>query len=283
VAKTKLSDKLLKDNPLGEIILALRGSAKRITSIAGSLENCFVTSLEASDLIVDPFLAKTVVQSIESDPTIAQYLNADTISGLKSYVSSECERVGNSFEARLRPFCEKNQISLEGRFPTYLLAGFLDVIVEQTKGICKIGGKPVKSLMLESIAPAILGTLKTEAERPFEFDTFLKELFEAYERVTRIKGMNMGQPAQILDVFRELVFIKQSPSFNKTPVKLNFSEYTKEFFSRDLARVSSASSTMGAKRLELMPTAFPHEEGLPIRIGDSTRYAGRITFNEVTG
>jgi hypothetical protein len=44
----------------------------------------------------------------------------------------------------------------------------------------------------------------------------------------------------------------------------------------------SKNSTMGGKRLELMPTAFPHEEGLPIRMGDSIRYAGRITFNEVT-
>jgi len=283
LAKLKLPDKVLKDNPLGETILALRGSAKRLSSMVSSFENCFVASIDTSDPIVDPFLAKTVVQTLESDPTNAQYLNIETLSLLKLHISSECDRVGNTFEARLRPFCERNQISLEGRFPTYLLAGFLDVTVEQTKGICKIGGKPIKSLMLESIAPSILATLKDEAERTFEIGSFLKELFEAYERVIRLKGMNMGQPAQVLDVFRELVFIKQLPSFNKTPVKLNFTDYTKEFFSRDLARVSGISSTTGGKRLELMPTAFPHEEGLPIRMGDSIRYAGRITFNEVTG
>lgn len=282
MAKLKLPEKALKDNPLGETILALRGSAKRLTSMVGSLENCFVASIETSDPVADPFLVKTMVQTLESDPASAQYLNAETLSRLKSHVSSECERVANSFEARLRPFCEKNEIHLEGRFPTYLLAGFLDVKVEQTKGICKIGGKPVKSLMLESIVPSILDTLKSEAERPFEVSSFLKELLEAYERAIKLKGMNTGQPAQVLDVFRELVFVKQSPSFNKTPTKLNFRDYTKEFFSRDLARVSAINSTMGGKRLELMPTAFPHEEGLPMRIGDSIRYAGRLTFNEVT-
>jgi len=162
------------------------------------------------------------------------------------------------------------------------LAGFLDVIVEQTRGICKIGGKSIKSLMLESIAPSILETLKSESERPFEVGSFLKELFVAYERVIRLKEMNMGQPAQVLDVFHELVFIKQSSSFDMTPVKSNFRDYTKEFFSRDLARAAATNSTMVGRRLELMPTAFPREEGLPIRMGDSIRYAGRIAFNEVS-
>jgi len=282
VAKIKLSDKVIKRSPLGETILALRGSAKRLTSISSSLENCYVTSIETSDLVEDPFLAKTILQTLESDSTSAQYLNADMLSRLRSHVSSECERVTNCFEARLRPFCEKNQITLEGRFPSYLLAGFLDVIVEQTRGICKIGGKSIKSLMLESIAPSILETLKSESERPFEVGSFLKELFVAYERVIRLKEMNMGQPAQVLDVFHELVFIKQSSSFDMTPVKSNFRDYTKEFFSRDLARAAATNSTMVGRRLELMPTAFPREEGLPIRMGDSIRYAGRIAFNEVS-
>jgi hypothetical protein len=94
--------------------------------------------------------------------------------------------------------------------------------------------------------------------------------------------MTIGQPAQVLDVFRELVFIKQSPNFGKNPIKSNFKDYTVGFFSRDLARVSTISSNISGKRLELMPTAFPHEDGLPIRIGESVRYAGRLTFTEVT-
>jgi len=281
MAKVKLTDKTLKDNPLGEVILQIRGLAKHLSSVSKYLEGCFVTSLETSEPIVDPFLAKTLVSVLESDPAIIQFLNTEALSRLKMYVAPECERVANSFEARLRPFCEKNNISLEGRFPTYFLAGFLEVSVEHAKGICRIGGKTTKSLMLESIAPTILETLKNEAERPFDTALFLKELYEAYERVTRIKGLSTGQPAQILDVFRELVFVKQSPTFGKNPVKSNFKDYTREFFARDLARVSGMITTTSGKRLELMPTAFPHEDGLLIRIGEGTRYAGRLAFNEV--
>jgi len=281
MAKVKLTDKTLEGNPLGEAILQIQNLTKRLTSLSKKLEGCFVSSLETSEPIVDPFIARALLSNLESDPLTLQYLDAETLSRLKAYVASECKTVANSFEARLRPFCEKNSISLEGRFPTYFLAGFLEVSVEHAKEICRIGGKTTKSLMLESIAPTILETLKNEAERPFDTALFLKELYEAYERVTRIKELSTGQPAQILDVFRELVFVKQSPTFGKNPVKSNFKDYTREFFARDLARVSGMITTTSGKRLELMPTAFPHEDGLLIRIGEGTRYAGRLAFNEV--
>ncbi|MFC2006547.1 hypothetical protein ACFLUQ_00025 [Chloroflexota bacterium] len=282
MAKIKLNEKALRGNALGEIVLLLNDSAKHLSSIINKLEGCFVLSIETSEPIVDPFLAKSFVATFESDSTITQCLSIDAQKRLKTYVSSECDRMANSFEARLRPFCEKMNISLEGRFPKYFLSGFLEVIVEQTKGICRIGGKTIKSLMLESIAPAILEALKSEAERPFEAASFGKDLHEAYERVIKLKELNRGQPAQVLDVFRELVFVKQSSSFQKNPIKANYDEYVKEYFARDLARISASSSYVGGKRLELMPTAFPHEDGLPIRIGENVRYVGRLAFNEAS-
>jgi len=282
MAKVKLNEKALRDNTLGEIILLLNESAKYLSSTSKKLEECFVLSIETTEPIVDPFLTRTLIVALESDSTITQYLSVDMWSRLKTYVSSECERIANTFETRLRPFCEKKDIALEGRFPKYFLSGFLEVSVDQAKGTCRIGGKQIKSLMLESIAPTILDTLKSEAERPFGITLFLKELYEAYERVIRLQGLSMGQPVQVLDIFRELVFVKQSLNFKKNPIRSNLIEYSREYFARDLARVSAASPSVTSKRLELMPTAFPHEDGLPIRIGENVRYVGRLVFNEAT-
>jgi len=282
MAKVKLTDKTLKDNPLGEVILQIQDLTKRLTSLSKKLEGCFVSSVETSEPIVDPFLAKTLLSDLELDAPTLQYLDNETLSRLKAYATTECKTVANAFEARLRPFCEKNNISLEGRFPTYILAGFLQVGVEQAKGICRVGGKTTKSLMLESIAPTILDDLKSEAERPFEISAFLKELYEAYERVIKLKGINVGQPAQILDVFSELILVKQSPTFKKTPIKSHFQDYTRELLSRDLAKVSAAGpQVVNGKRLELMSTAFPDKDGISIRRGESVRFAGRIAFTEV--
>jgi len=281
MAKVKLTNKTLEGNPLGEAILQIQDLTKRLSSLRRKLEGCFVNSLETSELIIDPFLAKAFLTDLESDPLTPQYLDTETLSRLKAYVASECKTVANSFEARLRPFCEKSNISLEGRFPTYVLAGFLQVSAEQAKGICRVGGKTTKSLMLESIAPTILDDLKSEAERPFEISAFLKELYEAYERVINLEGINVGQPAQILDVFSELIIVKQSPTFKKTPIKSHFQDYTRELFSRDLAKVSAAGPrVVNGKRLELMSTAFPDKDGIPIRRGESMRFAGRIAFTE---
>lgn len=277
----KLTDKTLKDNPIGELILQMRDMAKRLNSLSKRFESCFVSSLETSEPVLEPFLAKSLVSELESEPLALHSLDRETLSRLKAYIATECTAVANSFEARLRRFCEKNYISLEGRFPTYVLAGFLQVSVEQAKGTCRVGGKTTQGLMLESIASTILDILKSEAERPFEISSFLKELYEAYERVIKLKGLSEGQPVQILDVFSELIFVKQSPRFKKTPTKSNFQAYTREFFSRDLARISAVgSNVVNDKRLELMPTAFPHEDGLPIRMGESMRYAGRIAFTK---
>jgi len=282
MAKAKLTDKTLKDNPLGEVILQIQGLAKQLSSVSKHLEGCFVTSLETSEPIVDPFLAKSLVSVLESDQAMTQFFNTEALSRLKLYVASECRVVANSFEARLRPFCKKNNISVEGRFPTYVLAGFLQVGVEQVKGVCKVGGKPIKSLMLESVAPAIIESLKSEVRRPFEISAFLKELYESYERVIRLGGLNTGQPVQILAVFRELVLVKQPPKFRKTPMKAYFQDYTRDLFSRDLAKVVAVGpNVVNGKHMEFTPTAFPHEDGLPIRKGESVRYVGRLAFTKV--
>ena len=282
MAKVKLTNKTLEGNPLGEAILQIQDITKRLTSLSKKLEGCFVSSLETSQPIIDPFIARALLSNLESDPLTLQYFDAETLSRLKSYVTSECKIVANSFEVRFRPFCEKINISFEGRFPTYVLAGFLQVSVEQAKGICRVGDKTTKSLMLESIAPTILDDLKSEAERPFEISVFLKELYEAYDRVINLKGINVGQPAQILDVFSELILVKQSPTFKKTPIKSHFQDYTRELFSRDLAKVSAAGPrVVNGNRLELMSTAFPDRDGIPIRRGESVRFAGRIVFTEV--
>ena len=280
--KSRLNQKALRGNNLGEVVLLLSDSAGAMSAWSRRLARCYVNSLDTGEPVVDPFMARPLISTLVSDSTIARYLDDDLRVRLKADLLSQCEMMANSFDARLRPFCEDRGISLEGRFPRYVLSGFLELTVEQSKGTCAVGGRAIKSLMLESIAPALFETLQAEADRPFDESSFRSDLYEAYQRATRLGGLDLGRPVSVLDVFRELVFVRQPSSFRKNPTKRNYSEYVKEHFSRDLARIASIGTYPGAVRLQLLPTAFPHEEGLPIRIEGSVRYVGRLAFAEVT-
>ena len=280
--KSMLNQRALRGNALGEVILLLNDSATALSSLSKRLEMCFVNSLETNEPVLDPFLARPLISTFASDSTVARCLDGELHARLTAYLSSQCATLGNSFEARLRPFCESRGISLDGRFPKYVLSGFLELTVELAKGTCSVGGRGMKSLMLESIAPTLLQTLQAEADRPFDEASFSTDLYEAYKRAVKLEDLNSGQAVHVLDVFRELVFVKQPSSFNKNPTKRNYSEYVKEHFSRDLARISSTGAYPTGVRLQLLPTAFPHEDGLPLRIEGNVRYIGRLAFTEVT-
>ena len=282
MARTRLDEKTLRDNPVGELILQLIDSVRTQSALRKNLEECFVTSLDRQEPVLDPFRARTLISAVEADAVVCRLLALDARSQLKAHINSECIRLANSFEARLRSFCNQRQIDVQGRFPKYLLSGFLEVSVDEAKHVCKIDGKKVMSLMLESIAPTILEVLSQEEARPFDVGSFGMELYEAYERVLRIRGLGKGEPVQILGVFREIVFVKQTASFYRNPTKRNYSEYSRENFARDLARFCQVDPVAGRKRLQLMPTAFAQRDGLPIRTGSTMRYIGSLAFSEVS-
>jgi hypothetical protein len=92
--------------------------------------------------------------------------------------------------------------------------------------------KPVK-LDVEKVVSAYQKARKEICERKVDNQELLAELYEAYERVVKLEGKQMGARTGIVDVFRELVIVRQPLGFRKDPGKAKFVDYPKTHFAYD--------------------------------------------------
>mgnify|MGYP001146972888 CR=1 FL=1 len=232
-------------------------------------------------VLLDPFRARAVLSEIESDPTISKALGAEVIAEAKDSVDDHCKNLLGAFEANLREYCNKHNISIDGRFPKFIIGDFLQVAVQTSKGTLRIGTKEIRSFLMEAISPTIEEILAQESRRGFDKSSFLDELYNAYERVVLLKRLTSGNPVPIKDLFNELVFVKQPQKFRNNSSRSNFYEYTREVFLRDLAKlVKSGPNVIRGKHLQLIPTSLT-DQAFPFFLDGSLRYIGRIAFSEV--
>lgn len=160
--------------------------------------------------------------------------------------------------------------------------------VDERKGLVWIlyGKEPVIPKPLPLSAGKVLKAREAAAKdlargRTNEAE-FLAKLFDAYKRVLREQQADVGERANVLSCFREMVFLRQSPAFRNNPVKATFSEYPKWRFAYDLAEVrKSGKHSHVGYRLQLAPATI-HESGDKSRVlwlpssGDEGAYIADI-------
>jgi hypothetical protein len=96
--------------------------------------------------------------------------------------------------------------------------------------------KPVR-LDVEKVVAAYQKARKEICERKVDSQELLAELFEAYVRVVKLQDKTMGARASIVDVFRELVIVRQPLGFRKDPNKGRFVDYPKTHFAYDMLQL----------------------------------------------
>lgn len=96
--------------------------------------------------------------------------------------------------------------------------------------------KPVK-LDVEKVVTAYQKARKEICERKVDQQELLAELFEAYVRVVKLQDKPMGFRTGIVDVFRELVIVRQPLGFRKDPNKGRFVDYPKTHFAYDMLQL----------------------------------------------
>jgi hypothetical protein len=96
--------------------------------------------------------------------------------------------------------------------------------------------KPVK-LDVEKVVTAYQKARKEICERKVDQSALLAELFEAYLRVVKLQDKPMGFRTGIVDVFRELVIVRQPLGFRRDPNKGRFVDYPKPHFAYDMLQL----------------------------------------------
>ena len=96
--------------------------------------------------------------------------------------------------------------------------------------------KPVK-LDVEKVVSEYQKARKDICERKVDYKELLAELFEAHVRVVKLQDKPLGFRTGIVDVFRELVIVRQPLGFRRDPNKGRFVDYPKTHFAYDILQL----------------------------------------------
>ena len=230
--------------------------------------------------MVDPFQLETVLKDVQQS-AIATLPSAEkSLDSLRQWAVTEKARSAAAFDPRLRAFCKTQSYRLDGGYPSYIIEGFLTVRAHDTKREIKVGSSSFRTMMLDTIAPAIREQVADERARKFDASEFIERLFQAYERCLLLERSSIGSPIPVRKVYQELVLILQPEGFLRSASKALFKEYSVELFARDLAKLMESGNcrTSGGKWLSDRPTSFA-ADGIPILQNGQVRIVGKIVFS----
>jgi hypothetical protein len=152
-----------------------------------------------------------------------------------------------SFGRDLRSAFETQGLTMSGSGDRFVAEPFL-IELDRRKGLVNIkyGRESViaKPVVMDpvKVVSAYNSAAKTLTKRKTNPVELLKLLFEACDRVITSAGLKIGDRVNIVDCYRELVWLRQSPAFRKAPSKNAFTEYPRSHFAYDLYQLQRGNT-----------------------------------------
>ena len=147
-----------------------------------------------------------------------------------------------SFGQRLEQALQQLGFELKGHYPT-LKVSFYTLKMDLDNNNVEIWYGPEQEkldsskLIPETIAQKLKNVHAQITQREFNDKTSLSNLYSAYKVAVYHKDGKIGDAAPITDVLSNLAFLIQNRRFKMNPVKENYREYGRVFFSYDLYRL----------------------------------------------
>jgi hypothetical protein len=136
---------------------------------------------------------------------------------------------------RDRFFADPFHIEADGR------RGKVDILY----GHNVLNAKPIP-LEPALVVAGYLAARKALVERKSTSLELLKAILEAYKHTIAQQGKNFGDRVGVIDVYRELVWLRQTEKFREEPSKSSFTEYPRACFAYDVRQLQ-ASKTLTHK------------------------------------
>jgi len=226
---------------LGEVRRVLAGEVKLRSAVIKPLEN-------ALRALKDPHrnavaLAEAGAALEQSPPDLALPAGYQKIiRQLRSVADEKLSELEFAFARDLREAFKEKNLKLAGT-PGELIAELFVIKVdmrrkqvEMTFSRQPVTEKKIK-LNVEQVVAAYERARRDICERKVDLNELLRELFEAYGRILKLTGKQMGARMSIVDCYRELVLVRQPPSFRKSPSKQSFRDYPKPHFAYDMLQL----------------------------------------------
>jgi uncharacterized membrane-anchored protein YhcB (DUF1043 family) len=165
-----------------------------------------------------------------------------TVRQLRALSDEKLSELEFAFARDLREAFKEKGLKLSGT-PGELIADLFVIKVdmrrkqvEMTFSRQPVTEKKIK-LNVEQVVNAFERARREICERNVDTGELLEELFEAYQRVLKLTGKQMGTRTSIVDCYRELVLVRQPLSFRKNPSKQSFRDYPKTHFAYDMLQL----------------------------------------------
>ncbi|MBI4746986.1 MAG: hypothetical protein HY774_00735 [Acidobacteria bacterium] len=147
-----------------------------------------------------------------------------------------------TFARDLRTAFQEKGITLDGP-PNALVADLFLIKPDMRKKRVDItfSRQPVTSktikLNVDAVVSAYDRARKEIFERKTDYPQLLADLFAAYERLLKLNGEQVGARTGIVDLYTELIWVRQPAAFRKTPSNLTFLDYPKTHFIYDMLQL----------------------------------------------
>ena len=164
------------------------------------------------------------------------------VSLVKTKISDWQEEIKKNFGRELEEKLKQKGFELRGHYPLLKVSFYtLEVDFNNFKTIIWYGPKQEKLETCELNAEEVVNKLKIIhdkiTQREFNEKEFLLKVYEAYKISTLRQNKKLGEEIPILDVLFDYVFLIQDKKFKTNPIKKNYKEYGRCFFSYDLYRL----------------------------------------------
>lgn len=170
----------------------------------------------------------------------------EILSELYKIGQSELENASFLFAKDLRATFEAEGIALKGDPPRFYAEPItIDIDAPRAKVNLKYGhetlnAKPI-AMETDGLVAAFAQAKKSLVARKVNQKELLDLMFEAYRRVLLQSAGQIGDRVNVVDCYREVVWLKQSAAFRRAPSKSTFSEYPRSYFIYDILQLRKSN------------------------------------------
>lgn len=233
-------------------------------------------------------IEKTLNQS-KLEEFVREKIESD-IQSMKSKIPVWEKDVKKTFGQKLENELKKAGFELRGHYPLLKVSFYtLEVDLENFKVLIWYGPQQERletcRLVPEQIVKKLKAIQDKITQRPFNDNEFLSKVYEAYKISAYRENKKLGDQISISNIIFEYAFLIQDKKFRTNPVKGNYKEYGRVFFSCDLYRLKERK--LDDKELSLITAtrAYTRQKSnflwIPSNEKGDGRYISHIRFREV--
>jgi len=224
----------LKEDAIDPLLPDLRREIKTLAGLISALKEGATALRSAPVDVVRLDKAQTHLQSVKEQPVI------DLLPELKLELDLAQRALGDEFGQKLRTALAEQGIAIGGRAPKFVLGRFeLEANFAKRFAVLRYG----KDIVVPHVPITVDATLKTYQSaaklvtgRAQDGAAWMAQFFDAYQIARRKRerpAVDEGR-VNIMDVYLELVLLRQGRAFASEPSKRTFTDYTRAQFNFDV-------------------------------------------------